>query len=69
MDLTAAIQHTQNLMDNPPLRPPTPQEGQRLLWKAQKTLRVIRRKEQDKRAQHLDQLLQKYGLLDDNKMQ
>ena len=68
-NLTAAIAQTQSLMDNPPPRPPNAKEGQQLLCKAQKTLRVIRRKAQAKRQQHLDLLLQKYGLMDDDKMQ
>ena len=68
-NLSAAIDHTISLMDEPPPRPATPQEGQQLLRKAQKLLRTIRRKAQSKREEYLEQLRQKYGLLDDDKMQ
>ena len=62
MDLSKAIQHTTTLMHNnaTPSTPSTLQECQRLLRRAQKTLRRIRRQALEKRTEHLETLAAKY---------
>ena len=69
MDLSAAIQHTRQQLETTPEYPQTSQEYQTLLWKAQKALKKIRRNAQSNRDQHLDILLKRYGMLEDDKMQ
>ena len=67
-DLSTAIQHTTEQMDTTPVTPMKPQDYQSLLRKAQKSLKKTRQMAQANRTQHLDTLLQKYELLQDDKM-
>ena len=64
-----AIQQTKQQLESSPIQPQTHQDHQTLLWKAQKSLKKIRRDAHQHREQHLDILLKQYGLLDDTKMQ
>ena len=67
-NLSMAIQHTLQQLDSTPDLPTKPQEYQSLLRKAQKSLKKARWEAQENWTQHLDVLLQKYDLLDDDKM-
>ena len=68
-NMSATIQHVKQQLDTVPTDPRHPQEHQTLLRKAQKALRKIRRDAQQHRDQHLEILLKRYGLLDDEHMQ
>ena len=64
-----AIQQTKQQLESSPIQPQTHQDHQTLLWKAQKSLKKIRRDGHQHGEQHLDILLKRYGLLEDEKMQ
>ena len=66
-NMSEAISHTIASMDtNDPIHEPsTKEECQRYLRRAQKRLKKIRRNAQEKRKEHLDMLVQKYNLSND----
>ena len=68
-DMSTVIKHTKQQLETPPHEPRNRQEYQTLLRKAQKSLRKIRQKAQQHRDQHLDILLKRYGIMEDEKMQ
>ena len=63
--LTSAIQETRSKMNTIEITPKTKQECQTKLRKAQKQLRKIRQKANEKRTQHLDILAQQYNIQGD----
>ena len=66
-DLSTAIEHTLQQMDTKPRPPTSPQELQTTLRKAKKELKRVRRDAQAHRTEHLELLLQRYAMLDDDK--
>ena len=67
-DMSTAIYHTRDQLEVTPIVPSNTKEQQTLLRKAQKALRKIHQDTPKHRTQHLDTLLKKYDLLEDEKL-